>query len=219
MPGQGQGQNFPQQFPGQNFPGQNFGGQFNGQGFPGGPQFQGAPTFPGQPFLNPNLQGQGFSSQGFNSQSFNGQGFNGQGFNGQGFNGPGFNGPNFNGQNYLGSQGYLEQAYRGLNYANQGPQLNSFEDQQRHLQRAKTSQTINLMGKQSQTDSKLVYFLVASTETNSTFFLSNSMTTMNGSWYLPDQHLGKERKYTLIYFFMANFKNAKLILIDKMAQL
>jgi hypothetical protein len=51
------------------------------------------PNFPGQQFPNPNFPVQNFPGQ-----------FPGQGFPG----GPGFNG------------GYLEQAYRGLNYANQG---------------------------------------------------------------------------------------------------
>jgi len=136
----GNGQNFNGQFPGQGLP-----GQFNnGPAFPGGPQFQNG-QFPGQPFTN--TYGQSFQSHTF---------ANGQQYPGQflGPNGPGFPGQ-YNGQAYLGTNGYLENAYQGLNYINQGPQLNSFEDQQRHL-RAKSQQTINYQGKHSQTDGKFI---------------------------------------------------------------
>ena len=144
----GHGQNFQQQYPGQNFPGQNYPGNFDGQGYAGGQQYQGGiPNFPGQPFPNPNFPGQNFPGQGFNGhQSYNSQ-YSRHYVNGQGYP----PGPMYNGQNSLGTNGYLEHAYQGLNYANQGPQLNSFEDQQR---RGKTSQTLNLQGKHSQTDGK-----------------------------------------------------------------
>ena len=118
------GQQFPRQNFGQPFPGQNLGQQFPGQGYP----FPDATNFPGQVFPNPNFPRQ------FPGQSLNGQGFHGQGYNGLNF-------------------GYLEHAYRGLHNANQGLQLNSFEDQQRHL-RGRSSQTLQLHERQSQTDGR-----------------------------------------------------------------